>query len=119
MITNYKDLTVWQKSMDLVTEVYELTKKLPLEERFGLCSQMRRCSVSIPSNIAEGRTRQSRKEYQRFISIALGSNAELQTQLLICERIKLLSKRDIQKAIDSSEEVGRMLFALYTRLSQT
>lgn len=76
-IKSYKQLIVWQKSFELVKEIYNLTNNLPAEEKFGISSQIRRCAVSIPSNIAEGYARKSTKEYANFISIAFGSGAEL------------------------------------------
>jgi four helix bundle protein len=87
MIKTYKDMIVWQKAIELVIEVYALTKKFPQEEIFGLTSQMRRASVSIPSNIAEGFTRRTRKEYAQFSRIAFGSGAELETQVIIAKRL--------------------------------
>lgn len=86
-IKSYKDLKVWQKSVDLVIEIYRLTDKLPTKEKFGLTDQMRRAAVSIPSNIAEGSKRGSRKEYVQFLRISAGSAAELETQLIILEKI--------------------------------
>ena len=79
MIQNYKELIVWQKAMDLTTEVYRLTKKSPKDELYGLTNQLRRATVSIPANIAEGNVRFSTKEYLRFLSIARGSKAEVET----------------------------------------
>ena|SRR5690606_3449150 len=84
---NHKELDVWKKSMDLVEAVYALTAKFPKEERYGLASQMQRAAVSIPSNIAEGTARKSNKELLQFISIAMGSAAELETQYLIAIRL--------------------------------
>ena len=84
---NYKELIVWQKSMELVTEVYQLTSQYPSSELYGLTSQSRRCSVSIPSNIAEGRRRGTGKEFRQFLLIAFGSGAELETQLEIVKRL--------------------------------
>lgn len=86
-IRHFRQLIVWQKSMDLVEDVYKLTASLPTEEKFGLCSQMRRCAVSIPSNIAEGYNRSHLGDYLRFLSIAKGSAGELQTQLEISARL--------------------------------
>lgn len=117
MVKNYTDLIVWQKSMDLVVEVYSLTKLLPEEERFGLVSQMRRAAVSIPSNIAEGHTRSSKKDFLRFLSIARGSKSELQTQLLICEKVNLLSRKDTQRSLMLCSEVSKMLTSLVSTLS--
>ena len=86
-INTYRDLIVWQKSMDLVVEIYKLTKNFPKSEIYGLTSQMKRCAVSIPSNIAEGRRRGSRKDYRHFLIIAYGSGAELETQIEIVKRL--------------------------------
>ena len=83
MIATHKDLAVWKKSMDLVTDVYELTSKFPREEQFGLTNQMRRSAVSVPSNIAEGAARNSTKEFIQFLYYSLSSLSELETQLLI------------------------------------
>lgn len=85
----YKDLIVWQKSIELVKEIYLLTEDFPKEEIYGLTSQIRRCAVSIPSNIAEGKMRTTNKEFSHFLSIAYGSGAELETQLILA---KLLNK---------------------------
>lgn len=90
MLNSYKDLIIWQKAMALVKEVYRLTKYFPKSEVFGLVSQMRRAAVSIPSNIAEGYGRKSRKEFHHFLSIALGSAAELETQILLAESLDFL-----------------------------
>jgi four helix bundle protein len=84
---NYRDLIAWQKAMDLVTLVYKLTEKFPQHELYGLTSQIRRCAVSIPSNIAEGSRRGTRKENGHFLYIAYGSGAELETQLEIADRL--------------------------------
>ncbi len=116
-IKHYRDLIVWQKSMDLVTEIYKLLKLLPKEELFDLSSQMRRAVVSIPCNIAEGQARKSTKEFVNFLSIAQGSKAELQTQLLICERLNYLTKEQLKNALLLSEEIGKMIFALMQTLN--
>lgn len=91
---NHKDLDVWKCSMDLVALVYQNTAQLPKEERYGLTSQMRRAAVSIPSNIAEGSARKGDKELIQFITIALGSVAELETQYLIAIRLKLIEENN-------------------------
>ena len=91
MIKDFKDLTVWQKAMELVAEVYLLVKKLPKEELFALSDQIRRSSISIPSNIAEGQARNSVKEFIHFLAIAKGPKAELETQLLLCVKINYLN----------------------------
>jgi four helix bundle protein len=94
IVMNHKDLDVWKCSMDLVTLVYQNTAQLPKEERYGLTSQMRRAAVSIPSNIAEGSARKGDKELIQFITIALGSVAELETQYLIAIRLKLIEENN-------------------------
>ena len=89
-MAHYKELTVWQKAMDLVVEVYCLVRKLPKEELYALSDQIRRAVVSIPSNIAEGQQRNSKNDFKHFLTIARGSNAEVETQLLICVRLTYL-----------------------------
>ena len=113
---SYKDLTVWQKSMDLVEEIYALVKKLPKEETYALSDQMRRAAISIPSNIAEGKTRNSVKEYVNFLSIARGSVSELNTQILICIRLHYFSEEEANNAMTICEETGRMLWGLIEKL---
>ncbi len=119
MINSYKDLEVWQKSMALVTEVYRIVKLLPPEERYALSDQMRRAAVSIPSNIAEGHARSNRRDYINFLSMSRGSNAELQTQCLICVNLGYIKNNNIQMALSLSDEVGRMLTTLIARLAVT
>lgn len=116
MIKDFKDLIVWQKAMELVTEVYKLVKKLPKEELFALSDQIRRSAISIPSNIAEGQGRNSTKEFNRFLAIAKGSKAELETQLLLCVKIKYLEDSEIETAINLIQEIGKMLNALQKSL---
>jgi len=117
-ITSYRDLIVWQKSLALVTEVYKLTNTFPQDEKFGLVSQMRRCSVSIPSNIAEGRSRGSRKDYRHFIIIAFGSGAELETQVLIAKNLGFLPHDKADKIIQELSEIMKMLNGLISKLDQ-
>ena len=109
MTQSYKELIVWQKAMDLVILIYRITEKFPEEEKFGLISQMRRCAVSIPSNIAEGRRRSTRKDYRSFIITAYGSGSELETQIEIAERLKYIDKNDLAKVGGLLEEVMKML----------
>ena len=90
---SYKELEVWQKSIDLTTKIYEVTKSFPNEEKYSLTSQIRRCTVSIPSNIAEGWGRGGRKEYIPFLYISRGSVTELETQLLIALKLDFIEKR--------------------------
>lgn len=114
---DHKELIVWQKAMDLVDEIYRLVKHLPKEETYALSDQMRRCCVSIPSNIAEGFDRNSTKEYLHFLSIANGSKAEIETQLLICVRQKFLAEAQIEKALSLCAEIGKMLSAIMKKLT--
>ena len=109
---DYRDLIVWQKSMDLVKEIYLQTGKLPNCEMFGLTNQMRRAAVSIPSNIAEGYGRHSANEYVRFLNIARGSKNELETQLQICVMLGYLQHEDALAASALCKEVSRMINAL-------
>ena len=116
-VKTYQDLIVWQKAMELAKNVYLLVKKLPKEELFSLSNQIRRAVVSIPSNIAEGQSRTSTKEFQRFLAIARGSKAELETQLLLCVKVGYLTESDISSSITLLHEVGKMIFALTTSLN--
>ncbi len=111
---SFKELIVWQKSVDLVVSVYDLCKELPSSERFGLTSQMQRCSVSIPSNIAEGYRRNNRKEYVQFCGVALGSAAELETQLIITQ--KLYKDLTTDHLIERAIEIQKMLSSLVAKL---
>ena len=115
-MSSYKDLIVWQKGMDLCELVYLYTERFPQTEKFGLTSQIRRCAVSIPSNIAEGQKRGSRKENIQFLRIAYGSGAELETQLLIALRIKYLCKKEFQALSEILDEIMRMLNGLLKKL---
>ena len=116
---SFRDLIVWQKAMELARQVYSLTRHLPKEERYGLSDQMRRAAVSIPSNIAEGQARDSRKEFLNFLSIAKGSNAELNTQLELCVTLAYLPANATAPVSALSVEVGRMLTTLSTRLKSS
>ena len=113
----YRDLAVWQKGIELAREIYLLTKKLPADEKFGLVSQMRRAAVSVPSNIAEGQARHTTGEFIQFISHAEGSVAELDTQLTLCEQLKLLNSTECQSAASLIDELRRMLNGLRRKLS--
>ncbi len=116
-MNDYRDLIVWQKSVDLTVEIYKLVKLLPKEEIYTLSAQMRRAAVSIPSNIAEGYARKSTKEYINFLSIAQGSRAELQTQLLICEKLNYLTKEQINSSLLLIDEVAKMLTSIIKNLN--
>jgi four helix bundle protein len=93
-IKNHKDLEVWKKSMDLVSNIYKITESFPNKELYGLTNQIRRAAVSIPSNIAEGAARNSKKEFIQFLYIALGSLSELETQIIIANRLEYLNNLD-------------------------
>ena len=109
MINSYKELIVWQKSMDLVVDIYKLVKYLPKDELYALSSQMRRAAVSIPSNIAEGYSRDSDKQFLQFLSISKGSASELETQLIICTRLNYLTKSQVEISLNLCDEICRML----------
>lgn len=115
-IESFKDLVVWQKSMELAREVYKLTAQFPKEEVYGLISQMRRCAVSIPSNIAEGSRRGTKKDYAQFLRIAIGSTSELETQVLLSR--DLYASIGYEKINNLLDEVHRMLIVLIKRLQQ-
>ena len=110
--SDYRELIAWQKAMEAAAEVYKVVKKLPKEEIFALSDQMRRAAVSIPSNIAEGQSRSSKKEFAWFLSIAQGSKSELETQLLLSAKIGYLLDSDIKSAIGLLEETGKLLTSL-------
>ena len=113
---SHKDLTVYKTSIDLVVAVYNLSKKFPVEERYGLTSQLRRAAVSIPSNIAEGAARNSKKEFIRFLYISLGSLAEVETQMEIAGRLKFISEN--KELEEQSIYIRRMLLKLIQSLKE-
>ena len=112
---NYKNLKVWQVSMELAEELYRLSAKLPSDEKFGLISQMRRCVVSIPSNIAEGTGRGTNKDFARFMNIALGSAFELETQVLLSIRLGYLDQPQ-NEVLDKVSQIQRMLHSLIIKI---
>ncbi|RJQ31031.1 four helix bundle protein [Candidatus Parcubacteria bacterium] len=116
-LKSFKNLTVWQKAMDLVVTVYELTEKFPKSEIYGLTSQMKRSSVSIPSNIAEGNLRGARKDYCHFVSMAFASAGELETQIEIAKRLPFGRNLDYSKVQLLLEEIMKMLNSLIKKLS--
>lgn len=115
-VNSYKDLLVWQKSIELTVSVYALTATFPKTEVFGLSSQVQRATVSVPSNIAEGHARDSTKEYLRFISIAIGSLAEVETQLTIAHKLQLINQETLGEQLEKTGEIGRMLRGLQKSL---
>jgi len=117
-LKSYRDLELWQKSMDLVVECYQITKKFPKAEIYGLTSQLQRAAVSIPANIAEGRERQYTKEFLQHLSIAYGFLAELETHLQIAQRLNYLDMNHLKQMLDKTAEVGRMLNGLRKSLEK-
>ena len=115
-INSYKDLKVWNKAMDLTTMVYDALKTFPPKEEYGLSSQMRRSSVSIPSNIAEGYGRNSTFDYCRFLQIALGSAYELETQVELARRLDYIDGDTANKLATQLTEVGRMLNSMINKI---
>ena len=118
-VRSYKDLVAWQKSMDLVTAVYRASQGFPKAEIFGLVSQIRRSAVSVPSNIAAGHARTSRKEFQYFLSNARGSLAELETQLTIAHQLAYIDETVINELLERLGEVGRILNGLLAALKRS
>lgn len=113
---NFKELQIWQKAMTLVTKIYSSTAQFDSEHKFGLVSQMQRAAVSIPSNIAEGASKNGTKEFIRFLNIANGSSAELLTQILICENLNLITKGDVECLQLEIEEIQKMNHGLRNTL---
>ena len=116
MIRNFRDLIVWRKAMQLVTDIYFITRKFPEYEIYGLTSQLRRCAVSLPSNIAEGYGRKSTNDYIRFLKIARGSLFEIQTQLEISLNLEYITKKTYNHIDEQSKEIERMLNSLIIKI---
>ncbi len=117
-IETFRDLIVWQKSMLLVTNLYAVTKRFPKDEVYGLTSQLRRCAVSVPSNIAEGFGRNSTVDYIRFLRIASGSIYELQTQIEIAENLEYIDSQDFDRINVDVTEIAKMLSGMINKLSR-
>jgi four helix bundle protein len=117
-MNNFKELKVWQKSMDLVVDVYKLTKKYPADERFGLISQSNRCSVSVPSNIAEGAGRRTNKDFARFLGFSSGSSFELETQLILAQKLGYITEEDLNSVSDNIDHIQKMLYKLQESLER-
>ena len=115
---NFKELKVWNKALDLAINTYQLTKNFPSEEKFGLTSQINRCAVSVPSNIAEGAGRNSGADFGRFLDIANGSCFELETLLIISEKIGILPKSDFEDNSQLIDEITKMIAGLKTSLKK-
>ncbi len=117
MIESHKDLLVWQRSMALVVVAYRLAAKLPASEKWGLVGQMCRSAVSVPSNVAEGYGRQATGEYRHHLCIGRGSLLELETQVILCERLGFLCGNDTDPVLAEIQEISKMLYALINKLS--
>ena len=109
---NFKNLSVWQRSIDLTTEIYSITRCFPPDEKYGLTSQIRRAAVSVPSNIAEGAGRKSNKEFKHFLSISTGSIFELETQIIVAHRLNLIDELLMKKISLMISEIQKMLYGL-------
>ena len=112
----FRDLVVWQKAMELTVAVYRITSDFPKAELYGLTSQMRRCAASIPSNIAEGSGRATRRDFAQFVCIARGSNYELETQIELAGRLGFVQKTSVEAILHRSAEVGKLLKGLLLHL---
>jgi four helix bundle protein len=115
-VQSYRELIAWQKAMDFTAEVYRATRSFPKEELYGVTSQLRRASVSIPSNIAEGQGRQTTGEFRQFLGHARGSLLETETQILLSERLEYLDHRTAESLLNQAAEVGRILNGLMSSL---
>ena len=116
-VNSFRDLKVWQKGIELTKAVYSLSQQFPAEEKFGLIAQIRRAAVSVPSNITEGQARRSSAEFPQFISVALGSLAELETQLIIASELRMALENEDQALIRRIHELQKMLHSLRTKLT--
>jgi four helix bundle protein len=114
---NYRDLIVWQKAIELVGEIYKITKLFPQEELYGLTSQIRRAAISVPSNIAEGQGRKTKKEFAHFLSIAHGSLRELETQLIISKHLEYANSEVVEIMLNRCAEIGRLANGLSNSLT--
>ena len=117
MAGSYRDLVAWQKGLDLVVEIYRITERFPKSEIYGLTSQLRRAAVSVPSNIAEGQAHFSRQEFRHFLRHSRGSLAELETQVLIAQKLGFLEERIAARALQKIYEVNRILAGLIASLN--
>ena len=118
-IRNYKDLNIWKRSIELVKNIYEISNSFPKEELYVLTSQLRRTAISIPSNIAEGFSRFHNKEYRQFLYIALGSCAELETQMIIANYLKYLNDDKFNDIINESEVICKMISNLIKKINDS
>lgn len=115
-IKSFRDLEIWKKGIELVKAIYALTDKFPHSEQYGLSSQMRRCAISIPSNVAEGFRRRHPKEFKQFLSIALGSLAELETQTVIAKELEYIGNTAENYILELMDHISRMIANLYKKI---
>jgi four helix bundle protein len=118
-VKGYEELLVWQKGIELAKEIYRLSRKFPASERFGLTGQLQRAAVSVPSNVAEGQSRRNTAEFRQFLYQALGSLAEVDTQLVLARELGYLDGADAAGALSSVRELRRMMHGLVNRLPAT
>ncbi len=111
-IKNFKNLRIWQEGIELVEEIYKITKEFPSHELYGLVNQIRRSSISVPSNIAEGFMRHHNKEFKQFLFITLSSSAELETQLIISNKLNYLANQKLSELLEKIEKINRMTMTL-------
>ena len=115
-VRNYRDLVAWQKAMDLADEVFDITERWPRQQQFGLTIQVQRAALSVPSNVAEDQGRSSRADFHRFVDIAHGSLCELETQLILAKRRRFIDEPTLNRLLDQTAEVGRLLHGLMRSL---
>ena len=113
---NYRELKIWQRSMDFVVKIYEISANFPKEERYGLMSQLRRCAVSVPSNISEGAGRGTNKQFRRFLEFSMGSINEAQTQIELAHRVNYISNEIYNSLADEALQIYKMILAFYNSL---
>ena len=113
---NYRELKIWQRSMDFVERIYEVSSKFPKEEKYGLTAQIRSCVVSIPSNISEGAGRGTNKQFKRFLEFSMGSINEVQTQIELAYRVRYLSQEIYEPLIDEALQIYKMVLGFYNSL---
>ena len=115
-IKNFKDLRIWQEAVLFAEQIYKITKEFPKDELYGIVNQMRRAAVSIPSNIAEGFMRYHNKEFKQFLFIALGSSAEIETQLIVSHKLQYITEEKLSMLSEKSDKINRMIMALVKKL---
>ena len=115
-IKNFKDLRIWQEAVLFAEQIYKITKEFPKDELYGIVNQMRRAAVSIPSNIAEGFMRYHNKEFKQFLFIALGSSAEIETQLIVSHKLQYITEKKLSMLSEKSDKINRMIMGLVKKL---